>query len=256
MNLFRISALTASLLGASVLALPSQAEGLFSFEKAEGDIYVSGYGGVTFGKDNQFVGLQAPEAGVPGVAGASATVDVDYSADRTFGGAIGAQLPFKYFFGIIQPRIEVEGSTFQQSVSSGSFNGGSQTFLGDLSGTTILFNNYSDFIFSEDQVIVPYLGGGLGVAFINSDIQYFPGTATAPTFGVIAEDTAFAGHFAGGVTFRFSEKFDLYTEARYTRITGVELERRFVAGGADGFNADVSDRIENITVFGGLRFRF
>ncbi len=240
---------------AALVSIPAFAGGIFDTEPASGGFYISGYGGIAFGGDADFEGVQAPEAGVPGVAGANALVNVDFSSSRAFGGAVGVKLPFRYLK-YFQTRLELEGSTFRQNVDGGSFNGGAQTFGGSLSGTTILFNNYSDIIFNEGQAIVPYIGGGIGVAFIDSNVTYFPGTATAPTFAVAGEDTALYGHIAAGVSIRFSEKLELYTEARYNRVTNAQLDRRFIAGGANGFSADLEDNLSNVSVLGGVRFRF
>jgi len=252
----RSQKIVASLTGLTSLALAAIAPataGVFDTTPAEGRLYVSGYGGINFGQDANFEGVQLPDIGVPGVAGAPALVGVDFGNSRTFGGAVGAQLPFK-FFKVFQPRIEVEGSNFRQNVDGGAFNGGTQTFGGNLSGTAIYLNNYSDIILSDNQVLVPYIGGGIGAVFLDSNIQYFPASATTPTFGVTGSDTALATHMAGGLSFRFNNDLELYSEARYTRIYGVDFDRRFVAN--DGFSADVDDRLSNVSVLGGIRFRF
>lgn len=245
----------AALAAVAFMAAPASAGGLFDTDPAPGGFYVSGFGGINFGSDADFEGVQTPDAGVPGVAGANALVDVDFSSSRAFGGAIGVQLPFRYWK-YFHPRLELEGGTFRQNVDGGSFNGGTQTFGGHISGTTILLNNYSDIIFSENQTIVPYIGGGIGVVFIDSNITYFPGTASAPTFAVSGDDTALYGTIAAGLSVRFTQKLELYTEARYNRATSVQLERTFVADGSGGFNADVQDSLNSVSVLGGIRFRF
>ena len=230
-------------------------DGIFDGEKAEGRLYLSGYGGATFGRDAQFTGLLDPEAGVPGTAGDPAAVDLDFDTARTFGGAVGAQLPVR-FFGFAQPRLELEGGHFRQNIGGGSFNGGDQFFVGEIEGTTIYLNNYTDIRLRDGQKLVPYLGGGLGVAFIDSNVGYFPATATAPTFGIVDEDTAFTTHAAAGMTYSISGNLEAYTEGRYTRYYDVDLERRFLAGGADGFSAELEDTLDNFSVLGGIRYKF
>jgi len=87
-------------------------------------------------------------------------------------------------------------------------------------------------------------------------VGYFPATAPGPVFAVTGDDTAFASHAAIGAIYELSDQLELYTEGRYFRIYDVSLERRFIGGGADLFNADISDDLDGFTVTGGLRFRF
>ena len=85
---------------------------------------------------------------------------------------------------------------------------------------------------------------------------YAGGGAPAPTFGVIGEDSGLAGTIAAGLTLETSDRFDLYAEARYYQIRDIELDRRFIAGGADVFNASVSDDLDGFTVSVGARVNF
>ncbi len=248
-----ISTFAAGLAGL-MLSGNAAAQSLFSTEPAQGSFYISGYGGINFGGDADFSGVQDPVAGVPGAQGAPANFEIDFNSSRTFGGAIGGSLPFKYFYGILQPRLELEGSTFRQDVDSGSLNGGNQIFSGDLSGITILFNNYSDIKFRDDQVVVPYFGGGIGVAFLDSTIEYFPAALSAPNFALTGDETTLFGHFAAGVSVRLSEQLELYSEARLSRATNANFDRTFIAN--NGFSADVSDSFINFSIAGGIRFKF
>lgn len=242
-----------SALALSAIAVAPAQAGLFDFDPAPSGAYVSGFGGISFGTTPLFEGVQDPVAGAPGAAGDPANILLDLGSDRTFGGAIGYQLPFKYW-SIFHPRLEIEAASFRQGVDGGSFNGGTQTFSGQVRGTSILLNNYSDIVWREDQVIVPYIGGGIGVVFFEADVVYF-GPPTAP--GLFNEDTALYGTFAAGLSWRFSPSLDLYTEARVSRATNVQLERSFSdVGGQNLFSADVTDSINNVSVIGGVRFRF
>ena len=232
--------------------------GIFDTEPAESDIYVFGFGGGSFLSDSNFSGIADPDAGVPGptgVAGASLNVDLGYDSSAFFGGGVGYQLPFRYL-NIFHPRLEIEASRFSADISGGSFNGGDQSFAGEQEATLIYFNSYSDIVFSPNQKITPYVGGGLGVALVDTSAPYFPASATAPVFTLIGSDTAFSSHAAIGVTYEVSSNIDLYTEGRYFRAYGLDLERRFIGGGADLRSGDVSDTLDGITVTGGLRFRF
>lgn len=254
----RVSSLTALGVALSFTAGAANAEGIFNLNPAPSGFYVSGFGGATFLNDTTFTGVSDPVAGIPGptgVAGVPLNVDVDFSTGYTLGGAVGYQLPFSYF-GIFYPRLEVEVSYLENDVDSGSFNGGAQTFLGEQEALSIYLNSYSDIKFSPDQRFVPYIGGGLGVAFVDSNISYFPASASAPVFALVDEDEAFAAHVAVGASYELTGGLELYSEGRYFRIQNVNLDRRFIGGGADLFNGNVEDDLDGFTVTSGLRFRF
>ena len=254
----RVSTIAVVASAFSFAAGTASAEGLFNLQPAPSGFYLSTFGGGSFLNDAEFTGVSNPEAGVPGptgVAGVPLTVDTEFSSSYTVGGALGYQLPFTYF-GVFHPRLEVEVSYLENTVAGGSFNGGAQNFSGDQETLFLYLNNYSDIKLSPDQRFVPYVGGGLGVGFVDSKILYFPASAGAPTFGVIGDDAAFAGHVAAGASYALDGGLELYSEGRYFRIQNVDLERRFIGGGADLFNGDVEDDIEGFTVTGGLRWRF
>ena len=246
-----------ALLSSAATVSAAQA-GIFDTEPADSDIYVFGFGGGAFLSDNDFAGVSDPATGVPGptgVAGVPLNVELEYDNTAFFGGGVGYQLPFRYLK-VFHPRLEVEVSRFSADVAGGSFNDGTQTFAGEQEATLIYFNNYSDIVFSPDQRITPYIGGGIGVALVDANTPYFPAGAPGPVFTVVGSETAFSSHAALGLTYEVTPNIDLYTEGRYFRTYGLDLERRFIGGGADLRSGDVSDNLEGLTVSGGLRFRF
>jgi opacity protein-like surface antigen len=229
---------TAVLAVTTALGLSSTAHaGLFDFDPAPGGAYASGFVGISFPSDADFEGTQAPAAGVPG--------------------AVGVRLPFKYWK-YFQPRIELEISRSESDVSAGNFNGGNQNFSGDQSVTYYLINNSSDIIWRENQKIVPYFGGGIGIGDFDTNIQYFPnnGIATAPTFAVQNSGSGFATVSTLGATFKATDRFDIYAEGRYLKTYGVDAERRFIAGTNNGFSADVDDDPDGFTLTVGTRVNF
>lgn len=249
-----------SLIAAAFLTTPAAAQGLFNFDPADSDVYVSLFGGGNFTPDAFFTGVSNPEPGVPGptgVAGAPLEVNLDYDVGYQVGGAVGVQLPFKYWK-VFHPRLEVEVSYTNLVVNDGAFNGGNQIFNGDQSTLFVFLNNYSDIRWSENQRLVPYVGGGLGVAFVDSDVGYFPASAATPgdTFAVRGRDTAFASHIAAGVTGPIAGGAEAFVEGRYTKIYSADLERRFVASDANLFVADLSDSLNEFTAMAGIRWRF
>jgi hypothetical protein len=247
-------AISTSVLGLALLPASAHA-GIFDTDPAEGGVYVSGFVGISLPSELNFEGIQAPETGSPGAAGAPANVRADLDNDVYFGGAVGARLPFKYWK-YFQPRLELELSYTDNSVSEGSFNGGTQTFSGDQSVLFGFLNSSSDIIWEDDQKIVPFIGGGLGFADVDSNILYAGGGATSPNFGVIGSSSNFVTHSSAGLTFKATQKNDLFLEARYYTIYDVDQERRFIADGADIFNADVDDNVSGFTLTVGTRFNF
>lgn len=248
------------LLAASVAALASTAtaQGLFSFDPAEGGFFISGHVGAAFPDDAEYKGSQNPDAGVPGTPGGPAILDVEFDNAVQFGGSVGYQLPFTYWT-YFHPRLELEISHFEADVDGGSLNGGNQVFGGDQSTTSYLLTNYSDIVWSADQRIVPFIGGGIGFSNIDSDTVYTgnPAPGAPPTFAISGDDDAFTTTFGGGLTYRATNTFEIYAEARMTTLYDVGLERRFIANGADGFSANVEDNnIYNGALLLGSRIRF
>ncbi len=255
MNMF-LRGTALAILSSALLSSTAHA-GIFDTDPAPGGAYISGFVGGAFPFDADFDGTQNPAAGVPGLAGAGAEIEASFDTDVVFGGAVGVKLPFRYWK-YFQPRLELEVSHFEADVDDGNFNGGDQVFSGDQSLTFYLINNISDFQWTDNQRVIPYFGGGIGIANVDTNIQYFPnnGVATAPTFALQGDETAFATVSNVGLTFKASEQFDIYTEARYYKLYGVDAERTFIAGGASGFNADVDDNTDGFTLTVGARINF
>ena len=247
------------ILAGTALSGVSHAQGLFNSSPAEDSFYVSGFVGATFPSDVVFNGTQVPEAGAPGAIGAPATADLNFGTDLYYGGALGYQLPFQ-FFNTFHPRLEVEVSYAKTDIDSGSFNGGNQTFSGDQSNLFVFVNNFTDIRWADNQIIIPYIGGGIGVGIIDTDIGYVGAAAPfapLPAFVINDEDTGFATHTTIGLSFAANNQFEVYTEARYLKTYGIDVERRFVGGNTvDLFSADLDDDPDGFTVTAGARFRF
>ena len=232
----------------SLFALPAIAEDETGF-------YVSGFVGAGFPGDVELRGVQTPVAGAPGVAGAPANIDADFDSDTTLGVALGYKTPWE-FFGLFNTRLELEYSTLDVDVSGGSFNSGNQPFSGDTTIDFFLINNYSDIIWSDDQTVIPFVGGGLGIANVETNILYSGGGATSPNFAARGDDTGLAGTFAGGLTWLTGTQWEVYGEARYYQIRDLEFERRFIGGGADLLNARVDDDFDGTSLTLGARYKF
>ncbi|MGB7373088.1 hypothetical protein [Pontixanthobacter sp.] len=238
------------------IASPSIAQDRDEFVP-KGGAYVAILAGVTSPTDGDFSGIQDPQGNAPGAAGAAANVRAEY--DDAFQGAValGYRIP-KRVFSLFQPSVELEYSRFSADVSAGSFNGGNQTFAGGADVSVYAVNYQSDIRWSTDQRVIPFLGSGIGVADVGADLAYFPnnGIASAPTFAVRDGDTGLYLQSNAGVTFVINDTADFNTRLRYQRVSGLDLDRRFVAGGADDRNAELEGQFETVSLLAGVRFRF
>lgn len=232
----------------ALFGLPANAED-------EQGFYVAGFIGGGFPGDAELRGTQTPAPGAPGTAGAPANINADFDSDTTLGVALGYKTPWE-IFGLFNTRLEIEYSTLSADVSGGSFNSGNQPFSGDADIDFFLINNYSDIIWDDNQTIIPYVGGGIGVANVDANILYAGGGATAPNFVATGEDTGLAGTFAGGLTWLTGADWEVYGEARYYQIRDLEFDRRFIGGGADLLNARVEDDFDGTSLTIGARYKF
>lgn len=239
------------------VALPSTAFAQDDDFKLDEGIYVVVRGGVTSPSDKTFSGIQAPANGSPGVAGDPASARVQFDEDFTVSGAVGYQIPTR-LLGIFQPRVELEYSYSSHDVGGGAFNGGNQTFGGDANINSFTLNYRADVRFKEKQTVVPYVGAGIGVADVDPNIGYFPNNsmATSDTFAIRGSDTGFVLQGDLGLNFRLTDRLDLETGVRYQRISGLNFERQFVAGGGEIFNSELDGRYETVSGLVGVRIRF
>ncbi|TRD10620.1 hypothetical protein FGU71_01225 [Erythrobacter insulae] len=240
-----------------VAAMPAAAMAQDEDKGSDAGFFVAVKAGVTSPTDATFDGVQAPEAPSPGSAGAPAIVDVEFDDDFTFAGAIGYRFGTR-FLGIFQPSIELEYSNASADVSGGALNGGNQTFAGDADINTFTLNYRSEIRWSDTQTVVPFTGGGIGIADVDLNAVYFPnnGIATAPTFAATGSDSGLVLHSNVGLGFKLTDTIELETSIRYQRVSGLDFERRFIAGGNDAFNADLEGRYETVSGFAGVRYRF
>lgn len=217
-TIMTISKCLGAVVSAIIFASSVHAQGS---QDIEGEWYISGFVGAAFPSDQSFV-LQSLDLDT-GLISTVFDGEAEFDTSVYFGGAIGRKLGFK-FLNLVQPRIEIEASYFSTSISE--VDGLVEAFglesvdidgdgvpeidafaiaTGDPSFDTlfVLANSYSDLIWQEDQAIVPYIGGGLGVAIA----------------GDIGNDTGvnFTGTTTIGATIPVGQ-FDFFAEGRYFRI--------------------------------------
>lgn len=226
-------------------------------KKSDSGIYVSVSAAAAFFSDANFFGIQNPDAGVPGIPLEPAFIDVDFDTGYNVRGAIGYEFS-EGFIPNFKPSLEVEFGYSEADVNSGTFNGGDQSFSGDTAVYTIQLNYNNDIILSPNQSVTPYIGGGIGVAVVDNNIAYFPnnGVVTSPTFGVFGNRTEFVSTSRVGLKTKLSNGFDIFLEGRYTQVSQSDFERRFIANGSDGFNANVESDTDIFALGIGMRSRF
>ncbi|MEX3014352.1 outer membrane protein [Gymnodinialimonas hymeniacidonis] len=199
------------------------------------DRYGFVFGGVTFEGQSDFDGVITPPGGLQ-------SVDTDYDSGFNFGIGVGATIAPSV-------RAEVELSYTQSDADQIFFSGnGSAAEVnvdGGIRATTLFANALYDF--DTGGPFTPYLGAGLGAAFIEQDLVYGPGVA------VNEDDTVFAAQLIAGASYDLSDALALTADLRYRRFFDVESNRFNPAGVSTGIvSGDYNDLSLNV----GLRFRF
>lgn len=212
--------------GALALATPAAAQSLQ-------DPYGFVFGGVTFEGASDFDGV---------IGGAANSVDTDYDAGGQFGLGVGATLAPNF-------RAEIELSYSEQDADAIFFSGngaGAEINVGGGLRTTTLFAN-ALYDFETNGPITPYIGAGLGVAFVEQDLVYGPGVRVSD------DDTVFATQLIAGGAYDLSDSLALTADVRYRRLFDIESNRFAPTGASTGL---ISGDYDDFSVNVGLRFRF
>jgi len=142
------------------------------------------------------------------------------------GGSIG--------YDFVGPRVELEGVyRSNNGTLQGAFNGNTAGFNNQQ--TAIMANAFYDFL--AGGPIVPYIGAGLGIAFVN-----------ASALGGYTSSTNFAYQGMVGVGWNIDPMFRLNLEGRYYGTTSPTVNNPF--GGGVTFNNN------NIALMASLAIRF
>lgn len=221
------------------LAGSASAQGLFSFDAAEGGAFVSGFAGSSV-------------SGNAELSGGGTRLAAEFDTSPAYGGAAGYRLPFKYWT-YFQPRLELEISSARTDVSSARLNGIPRTVSGELSSTAFLFNNYNDISWSDGQTIVPFLGGGLGVSRLELSLADAATPGSEAPLAIDDDTSVLTTTFAGGLTWHATDKFEVYGEARFIKVYGARFER-LAAGGSSA--QSLKDDLNAATFTVGARVGF
>ncbi|HBK93272.1 MAG TPA: hypothetical protein DDZ68_16545 [Parvularcula sp.] len=235
MSKFKILAIV-GMSNVAMMAGAASAGDLFETNESHSGPYISVSGGGVFANDSNFVG---PAGGIA----------FENDTGYTINGAVGYRFPMR-ILGVLQPRVEVEGGYIDADIdgSNLAFPGGGET-IGDQSAVTIYLNSYLDLRFSDRQRLVPYIGGGVGAAFLDFEARQSFGSAAPIPIG-FSDQTVFAGHAAVGATYELTDRLELFGEGRYFRFSDVDL----AFAGPPAFNDD--GRIDGYMASAGLRWRF
>jgi len=215
----------ALIVAAAMLSLPvaAQAQSL-----QPGGVYIGAEGGLNWMLDSSFTGILT----VPGVIAGSTSINANYGIGWLAGGVIG--------YDFLGPRVELEG--VYRSNTGGLIvpgGGGTNAYVDQIS---VMANVYYDFM--AGQMIVPYVGAGLGVAFLTGGIAN--GAANA---------TAFAYQAMAGVGWNIDSQIRLNLEGRYYGTTAPDYN---YAGRVGGVPYQLNGTIpnNNFSLMVGLQLKF
>lgn len=205
----------------------------------ESRFYVSAFAGANFIDDVVLRGL---------VGGNPQTVELNFDTGYTIGGAIG------YNYGIIGNnvglRAELELSYSDSDIDQIFFSGnGAAAEInvgGDFSSTNLFVNALFDLPELGTDLITPYAGAGIGVAFTDLNAIYGPGVV------LDSSEENFAAQAIIGASVSATENVDLFVEGRYTRIFDLETPRFAPTGALTGV---IEDDVDTYGVNVGFRFK-
>jgi OmpA-OmpF porin, OOP family len=156
--------------------------------------------------------------------------EVELKDAFVFGGALGYRFPWV--------RLELNGSYRKFDTDKVKAQGQSVSGNGDATAVVGLFNVYVDPDLDLGVPVHPYLGGGIGGAYVKLD------TGDDAPLSIDDEAGAFAWNLAAGLSYDVMEHITLSAGYRYLRFEGV-----------DTGDVDVDD-ITSHEILIGLRYIF
>lgn len=205
----------------------------------ESRFYVSAFAGATFTNDTTLRGL---------VGGAPQTVELEFDTGYVIGGALGHN--YGDIGNGVGLRAEIELSYSDSDIDEIFFSGNGPAAEinvgGDLTSTNLFVNALFDLPDLGNDLITPYVGGGIGVAFTDLNAVYGPGVV------LDSSQENFAAQAIIGASVRATENTDLFVEGRYTRIFDFDTPRLAPNGALTGV---IEDDIDTFGVNVGFRFK-
>lgn len=129
--------------------------------------------------------------------------------------------------------------------------GGGGGFDGHLNTYSGMANVIFDFDRAEGRLLTPYIGAGLGMAYIDTDISFQGKGAT------VSNETAFAYQALGGVALKLSQRSDFFVEYRYFATDSQEYKQpSFDTGYSIQPNREFLHSFQHHSFLMGIRFHF
>lgn len=201
-----------------------------------GGKYMSLFGGVTDIELQRSVGFER-------------NVNIDFDEGYALGGAIGKRIG-RFL------RSEMEYVYRTQDPAIGLFDSGGGTLPfadrnpdGNQNVHAGMFNLFFDLIIGNGN-LVPYIGGGVGVGFVDSRIEYSAGQ-------LYGDDTALAYQWIAWLSYRAKPNMELFVEYRVFELEDPKLN--FFGGNPINFrtpNVLLNSEYQSKDIFAGLRFNF
>ena len=194
-----------------------------------GGFYIGGEGGANWLLNTSYTTTIT----VPGVGTGTGTTNVAPATGWAAGGMIG--------YDFVGPRVEVEGlyRDNKAALTVSGAGGITPSFGADMNQVSVMGNLFYDFM--AGQTIVPYIGAGAGVAFVN-----------ASTLNSTSSSTQFAYQGIIGVGWNINEQFRLNLDGRYYGTTSPSFNNS-TAGVSTSLTGGSNS---NFTVMAGLQFKF
>lgn len=173
---------------------------------ANAQFYVGAHGGLSLQSESTLT----DKSGVPPLI----DVDVDFDAGGTVGGVLGYRFPL----GRNSIDAEVEATYRTNGIDTASALGVTVPVAGDLTSVAVMANGW--FNFGTGTPFTPYVGGGLGFVFIETDGVSIGGVAFPDD-----DDTVFGGQFGGGVAYAVTPQLDLTLDYRFLITSDASLKK-------------------------------
>ena len=171
------------------------------------------------------------------ISGLGLSGEAEFDTGFVIGGALG----YRIFDNL---RAEANLSYRQADVDKVTSGAVVLEGAGDASVLALMANVYIDFDFG--YAVKPYIGGGIGVGFIDVD------KGSSNILIVDDEATEFAWNIMAGASYRVLENIDLSLGYRYLGTTDPDLDATLVGFGTGKLNAEITVH----EVLFGLRYNF
>lgn len=219
---------------ASAAAMAIAAVTVPAGEAAADGFYVGGFGGIGWAQDVK--GNYTYFFGAPYAA--------DLETDTGF--VLGIAGGYGFDFG---GRAELEFAYRSNELDRINYGGGSSSSInGDLDVYSLMGNFWYDF--DTGTGLMPYLGGGIGAAWVTSNDWQFSGGSPHSD----ESDLAFAYQLGAGVNYAINETFTMGLGYRFFGTTAFELENTYPTASDYDYDAyyNHSVLLNLIVNFGGI----